>query len=342
MFLIGIPLVRAQISSGINNSLWKIANGVISPVVSTWKISVQNFNTNSTTTQLVTGNGTLAMPESTTRISVGTTTYDGYGGMLDQFTVDGRFNTQDWNYAFCDKVSSTGGTASLSNVCGQFSYASSTNATQRSTGVPTGGYAYDSVAIPAGAINPTQITVSGGAGAMFSFGAVQNGLAWLVPATSTPVMEITARINSPQNSTTTNYYIGFTSLNGNTTVPFFTGIPTSGCYFTASSTQANWIAVATNSGTATTSVDTGVASSTNITSTGGFYRFRIEADSTKCNFYIQPNQASNLAKVAVITTSIPSTVGLMSQIWIAEAGGLANQIDFFRYHVWWRDFLPVL
>lgn len=117
-------------------------------------------------------------------------------------------------------------------------------------------------------------------------------------------------------------------------------IPSSGCYFTASSTKADWIAVAASGGTQT-NVDTGIASSTSVTSTGGFYLFRVEASYNLCSFYIQAGQNASLANVASITTDVPDTVGLSSNVWLTQtAGGLGTAIDFFRFRVWWRDFLP--
>lgn len=298
--------VAGSIVSGAN--LWKLLSGSIVPVNST----------------LTTRVNSLTVATSSTVIN------------LDQFNVDGRFNTTDWNQSFCDKMSNTGGSSSASNLCGSFSFADATAGSYKSTNSTTGGYAYDSISETVGA--------AAGDGVVFNFGSTSGGNGWFVPATSTPVMEVSARINTAANSTSTAYYIGF--VNNSVTTPVVTN-PTAGCFFTASSTSGgigDWWAVNANSSTYTY-VDTGIASSTSATTAGGFRRFRIESDGTHCAYYIQPTQSSAFTQVANILTNVPSTTGLSAVLMgtqISVAAGATWQLDFMRFRVWWRDILPVL
>lgn len=294
------------------------------------------FNAQSTSTVQVLGSTGTVIPDVGVRVSVGRTTQNGYPGTLDQLVVDGRINTTDWDQVFCDKMSNTGGSSSASNLCGQFSFADATAGSYKSVNSSTGGYAYDAISETVGA--------AGGDGVVFNFGSTSGGNGWFVPATSTPVMEVSARINTSTNSTSTAYYIGF--INNSVTTPVVTN-PTNGCFFTASSTSGgvgDWWAVNANSSTYTY-VDTKIASTTVAATAGGFYRFRIESDNSHCAYYIQSSQSSNLVQVANITTNVPSTVGLSAALMgtqVTTPAGSSWELDFMRFRVWWRDFLPAL
>ncbi len=271
-------------------------------------------------------------PDVGVRTGIGTVNYHGFGGLLDQFVVRGRFNTEGWNQSFCDIVSAQGGSAQA-NLCGNFAAESAlaTNPVFTDTSNPVGGYAFASANISvAGAAN---------AGSAFVFAINSGTTGWLVPATSTPVMEINSRIGFPQNSTSSIYYIGFDSNNKTGTITVT--VPTNGCFFTASSTNANWWAVAVSGGTAT-AMNTGIASSTNLTGKGGFYKFRIEASNNLCNFYMQTSEVNPLTNVASLTTNIPNSSGLTASVWLTTPGSGATQValDFNHFRVWWRDFLP--
>jgi hypothetical protein len=121
-------------------------------------------------------------------------------------------------------------------------------------------------------------------------------------------------------------------------------LPTAGCFLVASSSQANWQAVCRSSAAVHNQVDTGIASSTVTTGTGGFLKMRVEADKDTARFYIQNGQASNLRKVA--TLSYPSDVLSETLLTPGIIAGRtlntsAHAFDFFRLRVWWHnDFLP--
>lgn len=154
-------------------------------------------------------------------------------------------------------------------------------------------------------------------------------------------MEVNARISTIQTATSTSrLYIGF--FNINTAGTTFETPPTAGCYFTASSTKANWQALCSTSNSLQTITDTGVASSTVTTGTGGFRKFRIEADRAGARFFIQSTEAGGLSQVAYITTNVPTTTAMSSGIYESRtAVGTALLFDFYRLRHWWRDFLPV-
>lgn len=163
-------------------------------------------------------------------------------------------------------------------------------------------------------------------------------------ATSTPVMETVARITYPQNASSSKYYIGFTNVN--TGGAAFETEPTAGCYFTASSTAgANWKAICkdANGGSNEQIVDTGFASSTSVTTTGGFYKFRIEADNNRAKFYMA-TATRQMTLVAVIsagahypnTSSFPLTFGTYSA---NVAAGFIKAIDVVSMRLWLR--MPV-
>jgi len=294
------------------------------------------FNIFSTTTILQLAS-TITSPvvDLGVRIGVGTTNYLGFGGLLDQFVVRGRINTEGWNQSFCDIVSAQGGSAQ-SNLCGNFAAgaAVATNPVFTNTASNSAGYAY--------AASNISIGQAAGSGATFFFANNSGSTGWLVPATSTPVMEINSRIEFPQNSTSSRYYIGFDSNNKNGTMTVTA--PTNGCFFTASSSASfgDWWAVAISGGTGTW-VDTKIASSTNLTSKGGFYKFRIEASTNDCVFYIQNAQANPLTVVANITTNVPNTTGLNASVWLTtDSGSSQVSLDFNHFRVWWRDFLPTI
>lgn len=288
----------------------------------------QAFNVSATSTvltKLSTMSGMLN--DLGVRVGVGIYNYFGIGGLLDQFVVQGRINTAGWLSAICDEP--IGHVQIISDGaigCAGFSFAEDSTATL--TALTTGGQLYGELSTTA---------ANDGAG-IFANSNASTG--WLISATSTPVMEVEARINTVQNATTTSFYIGYFNVNdaGST----FETLPTSGCYFTASSTQADWRAVC-RSASVETNVDTGIASSTVLTGTGGFRLFRIEMDNAGARFYMKANQATNLVKVATIATNVPTTVALNAGAYYARTQGTAAvNFDLFHIRLWWRDWLPDL
>lgn len=296
----------------------------------------QLFGIFATTTTLRLGAGTsnTLYPDVGTRIGVGLSSYLGYGGLLDQLTINGRVNTQGWLSITCDTPGSVASTV-IGNICNGWSYGETepVSGSSLTTGVGSGYMFYRSSGMQ---------TSGNGIGIYAGATGATN---WITLATSTPVMEVTFRFgNTVGNSmsTTTNVMIGFTSVPQNSVD--VTNAPTNGCYLTASSTQQNWRAISRSASTET-NVDTGIASTT-LTSKGlaGFRKFRIEADSSHCAFYIQSTESSSLVKVANITTNIP-TVVLSAGVQAGNRGvasSLTPVADMFRLRFWWRDTVPAL
>ena len=298
------------------------------------------FNVQATSTTLALGSvaTTLGLTQDTgVRIGVGTINYHLFGGLLDHFVVRGRINTEGWNNANCDIGSGLGNGTTASNICASFNIGTAQVAASsfaNGNGGSNSGYAFGSVSVP--------VATAASGGTAYVFGETSGGAGWMSVATDTPVMEVNARPRDP-TATTSTYYIGFDSNTKTGTMVVTT--PTDGCYFTASTTQANWRAIARKA-SAETNADTGVASSTNVTAQGGFRKFRIEADNDSCSFYIQTTESASLSKVAEITTNVPNTVGLHANVWVAGGTGAAQgktlNLDFNHFRVWWRDFLPSL
>jgi hypothetical protein len=229
------------------------------------------------------------------------------------------------NMAWCDMpVGLTAISADGIAGCGGYSFAEDGTATL--TAVDGNGYGYGQLA--------TTIA-NDGAGVWLT--APSAG--FLRAASSTPVIEATARINTVQNATTTNFFIGFTNVATGGTV--IDTLPTVGCFFTASSTQANWRAVCRTALATGTYEDTTVASSSVLTGTGAFNRFRIEMDSAQARFYIQ-QQNGNLVLTNTINHSI-TTQALNAGVHYTRTQGVAAvNFDFMHLRTWWRDFVPAL
>ena len=295
----------------------------------------QLFNVFSTTTTQALGSGPNAIgmnPDSGTRVGIGTISQNGYGGLLDQLVVRGRINTEGWNNIQCDKDGSAGLTGDTSNVCASFQLQEDTAMTWRSIADATKGYGYNSIEV--------DITNANSGGGFFGAGS-SGGTAFMIPATSTPVMEVDARMRTPSaNLADGRYIIGFSNLAITGTA--FEVEPTAGCYFMATTT-ANWQAICrTAAGSNATQVDTGVASSTSVTATGGWRKFRIELDASHARFYIRATQAAPLSLVADISTNYPSTIALHPGLIVSTVTSLttAMNLDLMHFRVWWRDFLP--
>lgn len=273
------------------------------------------------------GSNGKATSDSGVRVGVGLYDYEGYGGLLDQFTVNGRINTQGWLETKCDTQQFTSLSADGQTSCHGLYFAE--DGTGTATGSSGSGYGYTRIAA---AIN------NDGAGVFLSTSHV-------VLSTSTPVMEVNYRIRN-STATTSQFFIGFHNRDFTSTA--FETEPTIGCYFTASSTTANWRAICrTASGGANmTMVDTGIASTSSnaVNGTGyQFRKFRIQADSTKAEFFIKENESSGLKKVAQISTTYPANTSLNAGIHYGIVSiNTSSGFDYFRLRYWWRDVLPSL
>lgn len=291
-------------------------------------------------------NPTGFVNDSGARFTIGTAKTYNYPGLLDQVTLNGRVNTLDWHFIECAGGSAGTLSAAAVSVCGPysfqidtaggfsaFSYASNNNLTGLSQVQLCTGSSPCPVANYAGG--------SANAGSGLFYPNTGNN-AFLSGATSTPVFETAARIQFVQNATSTaNFRIGFFGGFSPSGAAFETE-PTGGCYFNASSTSptGNWYAVCRTSSSAATYVDTGFASSTVITGTGGYYRFRIQMDSTGASFYMASSTAT-LTQVARITTTYDSTIGTVSGIYISQVtAALARAMQINYIKLWFYQ--PVL
>lgn len=319
----------------------------------------QLFNVFSTSTGLVTtfrdfANGIF---DSGVRIIIGAVDQFGYKGGLDQIFVNGRINTGDWHTWECMGGVHGMTSSSLLNsdsavVCpfmqfqidtgGQISF-NPNGAGAGADAVPVSGILNDRLEniTVGGSFSTTAVRPGANGVGLF----VNNGGAgtW-IPATSTPIMETVVRIDQPQNATSTKFFFGFSNLTPSGTT--FETDPTLGCWFSASSSKANWQAECRTSMAANTTVDTGIASSTSITSTGNFMRLRLEMDANAATFYIQKN-GTPMQKVAVISTNYPANSQGVSTgfsgvgMWIGSiSAGLANGLDMNYIRMWYYQ--PVL
>ena len=268
------------------------------------------------------------------RVGIGLWNYEGYGGLLDQLVVNGRFNTNGMLYNWCDAPQQVALSADgVTTGCGGWYFAEDGTGTTAIGAVTGGGASYTRVAA---AVN------NDGAG-VFAVGSTGTG--WFTLASSTPVMETNYRIRNT-NSTTTQYYIGFSNLNIAGTT--YETEPTIGCYFTASSTTANWRAICRTAagGGNMTMVDTGIASTSSNAANGTGYqfrKFRIQADSTKAEFFIKASGSSDLVKVAQISTTYPANTLLNAGMHYGIVSiNTSSGFDYFRNRFWWRDVLPSL
>jgi hypothetical protein len=291
------------------------------------------FATSSTMARIV--SATQDYVDSGVRFVIGAVNQYGYAGGLDQLFVNGRMNTGDWSNLNCETPSALGNSSIVVdtlNACGPWQLQTdSANGAALITPAGSGGAIND--------FGQLQSSVNGAGmannGAMLTLLA-PNAAGLFYPASSTPVIEALARINTPLNATSSFFYIGFS--NQQTVGTAFETEPTNGCYFEASSTKANWQAVCKkSSGSFITQVDTGIASSTSVTATGEFMRFRLEFGMTRADFYIQKSSAA-MIKVASITGSPLATTTLLSPVLeVANTtGGLPKDFDFQYLRLWWR------
>lgn len=260
-------------------------------------------------------------------VGINTNSYLGYGGLRDGLTVNGTINTEGWSSASCNVPFGAAALSADTILCGSYYFAEDTTATLTATLL--NGHTY-------GVLSTT--AALDGAG-IFLNGA-QNGMSM---GSSTPIIEVVARIGTPANASSTRFYIGFPSVNIISNQ--FDVDPAIGCYFAASSTQANWQALCRTSSTAVTQVNTGVASTSNVSTSGEFRLFRIEATGTQVSFYIK-TPTGPLTKVATITSNIPNTNALTttphSVYYSRQQGTAVVTFDVMRIRSWWRDLIPAL
>lgn len=243
---------------------------------------------------------------------------------LDQLEVNGRINTMEWADAVCSAANlsalSTGSDAN--NICGVWGFGEETN------GTFTAGTSVNGV--PVAALRLAVAATSDGAGLFWGSGPSAGGLSL---STTTPVLETVARIANAE-ATTTIYTIGFPNKTANSST--LEAEATAGCFFLATSTTPNWLAVCRTALTTSTQVDTGFASSTILTGSGSFYRFRVEADNTHARFFMGSPTAS-MGLVADISTNYPAQNALAAALIVGRTNAtLANGLDIVNAAAWAR------
>lgn len=288
------------------------------------------------TSSVLTMSGLLGNAEWGGRLGIGVSRHFTYPTLLDT-DFNGRWQNVGWVHQPCETPTGLFGTGG-----------------QAVTGCA--GYIYEVGGASAlGGLYPTVAT--GTAVTYYHFGGPNSGVTgttwgnvfgvytgdlgqstWLSLGSSTPVMETVARINTPA-ATTTHFVIGFDSRsvrNGSTAT---IGLePATGCFFMASTSLANWQAIAAVSAASRTIYDTGIASTSNSSAVGSFYRFRIEGQSGSCAFYIETPSVS-MKKVAVLSTTTPSaTTAMWAGLTIGRytATGKTQFMDMRDMHLWTR------
>lgn len=244
---------------------------------------------------------------------------------LDQLEVEGRINQKVLSVN-CDHFggSITQLTADTNFICGNYLFNEDTAAVF-DIGITSASAVY-------GRLRTGTAGTTAAAGDGASVTLHLSALTQIHLASSTPVLEVVARIGVPANSTSSLYYIGFGGAGGNADV---TALPNDGCAFIASSTSpANWTLFSRGSGSSNYTT-TGVATTTATTGVGDFYKFRIEASAGRCVGYI-----TNLRSGAVTKTVSPASITAWTntatvQISTSNASaGLTNELHVRSTRLW--------
>jgi hypothetical protein len=164
--------------------------------------------------------------------------------------------------------------------------------------------------------------------------------AGLYTATNTPLkLEVSARpvVN---NATSTLYLLGFFNTTG--VSANYAAMPTDGCGFVASTTQANWIIFCAKA-SAYTYLDSGIASTTNIAtpSNGSFTRFRVEMGNTYATFrYLRGSVGDTNSWVTIgsISTNYPNTAALNPTVAVGGVTAkLSDELQVRFIRAWYND-----
>ena len=265
-----------------------------------------------------------------TRVVVGNNGPYGWLAGLEQLWINGWWNQRDFQ-EFCDTpVGATAIAADGVAGCRGFSFMEDGTGTLTASTTPaaSGGQSFGAI---------TTAAASDGAGVFLN----STSAGFLTLSTSTPSMEVYARIGNSQTASSTasgntGYVIGFTNLA--TAGTAYETAPTAGAFFQATST-ANWQAI-TRTASASTQTDTGVASTTVLNGSGAFRHFKIVADVDGVDFYIRTTESGPLNKVARHTTNLP-TVVLNAGVHMGRVnvGAVYATLDFYRLRVWWKSVL---
>lgn len=280
----------------------------------------------STTT---TFNGTTGGLSNGTRVGIGTTTYYGLDMPADTLDIDGPTDNIDWNSISCTPPKGTTQTANTANSCGDgWTFMEDNDGQLTSNSGNKTGLPYFQISTPTVGLGNT----NSGAGLVFTVNAAGT-LPLLGIATNTPVIKAMGSTNG--QATSTSYFLGFTDT-------VFTGSAWEvgfryGCVLTASSTQANWIALCTT-GTATTTVNMGVASTTAVNvASGGPMMLRVSVTDSVAEFYVASPNGGSAHKF--ITTNLPTAGQLTPALWLTTGTGGAASSRYWRgsyLNLWWK------
>ena len=262
------------------------------------------------------------------RVRIATTTQYSDASSGDHLFVDGRINSS-WKSLGCDGF---GGivfnvASNVNNMCTGLAI---TPDTDGGVAALASNEFTDAIDLQASASS-----AASGEGAILgalntSYSSSISQYAGIISATNTPaVIEVVASSPRSELSTSTpTRVIGFVRYLFNASLEYD---PPSGAYFEASST-ANWQAVYTNIGRATTTINTGISSST--ASLYAPQKFRIELSSSTVKYYI------NNINVATINPTQAITAGLIPAVVIANnfSGTPIAQRSFYinKFRYWYK------
>lgn len=269
--------------------------------------------------------------ESGARVAIGAPTIiNGRLQPLDQLSVDGRISST-WSTTECDYDSRGASlTADTINACRNWGFVEDTNANMVVTANAPDYY---------WKLQSSANTANDGAG-MYT-GQIGGGN-WLLFNNSgfTPsalIVEGVVRINGA--ATGTAFYLGMPNEDPNSNG--FESAPDNGCWFTASSTQANWKAVCADNG-AYNILDTGIGSSTAIGGTGKFFHMRVEVSNVGtggaglAKFYLG-NSPTKYEWEGQMTTNMPDNFAVfpMMHMGYTTATNATNR----EFHFKWLKFM---
>lgn len=279
------------------------------------------------TTSIMTKTGNAANNESGARVLIGRGPFTPV--YLDQLQVAGRINPESL-LTSCDVFngSVTQLVADTNYVCSNFMF------NEDAAGVFDLGASTSSSPYARLRTGATGVSTAAGDGASLTLQNTPNTT--IIVASSTPVVEVTARIGDPRSATSTIYFIGMTSLAGDNDV---VATPNDACAFTASSSASagNWWLMSRNSGTATY-VNTGVPSSTTLTTAGSFYRFRLEISGTNCVGYITNLRSGTTTRTAIAATnSFPNRANFVASVGSVSAK-IADELHIRTVRMWLSNY----
>lgn len=234
------------------------------------------FSVSATSTNLEVAPSHFSNAVSRVRVVIGS-----FVRAFENLFVNGTM-ASSWRNQFCDSMLLiTSYTSDANSFCGFINFDTS------SSGSLVTGPIYTAIRMPSATLALSNGTTADYASLTYDY----VNASWI--GTSTPRMEVIAG-DLNDTATTTSFHIGWTNNMNSTSMP---GI---GCWVTASSTTANWVSLC-STGSATSTVDTGVSTTTLIT------KWRLELNSSTFSVRYKTNPNSSYTSVADITTNIPST-----------------------------------